>query len=157
MQGWEKKFWKCVSVFPTCNVTVKTLQSVSVCAKSCWHCGILMRAARSGELRLQDAYGWGAISRGGRLRPSLNSGLCLSPCVCRMGCTTRERSSWLYIMRPGMATLVIPKKHSEEVRAAVLKAVQRGLGCLVLIKNWWENRCQNPGFDIINLPAPNKS
>lgn len=129
----------------------------------CQHGYVLIPVGNRGSLwgvlgagrELRGAHGWGVICQSGM--PGESSGLCLSPCTCPVGCTTLERSSWLYALRAGMATFVLPKNYNEEVRAAVLKAVQGGFGCLVLIKNWWENRCQNLGFDTINLPAPNKS
>jgi len=97
-----------------------------------------------------------AICQGWGLQESPRSALCLSPGMCPTGYTALERSSWLYAPRAGVAPFVLLRKHNEEVRAAVLKAVQRGFGCSLLIENWWENRCQNPGFDIIYLPTPNK-
>lgn len=125
-----KSFWGCVFVFSTWNVTVE------LC---CQHGYVLILAGVGGSLLRSARKGCWAM-RCLWMRVHLPD----------LACTSSPE-------RAGMTAFVLPPKYNEAVRAAVLKAVQRGFGCSVLIKICWENRCQNPGFDIINLPAPNES
>lgn len=155
-RGWEEILggWEaCVCFSYLQRVAVKSLLSAWVCAHSCWRWGTLTRGARRrGAARCPWVRGRPS-EQGARGDPQLWL-VPLSPHV-HWGCASLDRTSWPYAPRAGTATFVLPKKHNEEERAAVLKAVQRGFGCSVLIKNWWENRCLNPGFGVINLPAPN--
>jgi len=63
----------------------------------------------------------------------------------------------LYAFRGGSTFVILLKNHNKKIKDAVLEPLQRGVRWSALIKNWWEKRCQNPGFKIINLPALNKS
>lgn len=143
----EKSFWGCVFIFSTWNVTVELAVNMGMC----WFLLVVgdpYRGVLGRGVGLWGACGWGSTCQ---------LWLVPLPLYVSGGLHPSGKSSWLYILRAGMTAFILPPKYNEAVRAAVLKAVQRGFGCSVLIKICWENRCQNPGFDIINLPAPNES
>lgn len=157
-RGAGRRFWgggRHVFVFPTCNVWL---------SRACCQRGyVLIPAGGGGPLRgvrggggLRGAHGWGAVRQSGGLGETLSSGLCLSPRTCTgaapawtgpRGRTLRE------LERP---PLYCPKSITKKRGLLFWKLSKEDLdGCSVLIKNWWENRCLNPGFGVINLPAPN--
>lgn len=105
--------------------------------------------------------GWGgaggrwdpSISTGG-LRNNPSSGLCLSSCACRMAAPP-----WKCPHGPecwNWPPLCPPKSLMEELGLLFWKLSKEDLDALLSLKNWWENRCQNPGVDLINLPASKK-
>lgn len=85
-------------------------------------------------------------SRGHRDNPS--SGLCLSTSACPLWRGPHGPESWSW------PPLCPPKSLMKKLELLFWKLSKEDLDALLSLQNWWENRCQNPVVDLVNLPAP---
>lgn len=122
-----------------------------------WVCFAYQELA--GSMGIPDSqWSWGILrrvrgphqSRGPRDNP--RSGLCLSPSACPLAAPPwrgpHGPESWNWPL------LCPPKSLMKKLELLFWKLSKKDLDALLSLKNWWENRCQNPVVDLANLPAP---